>query len=79
LHAAGARYDWVIIMCDAQGAAQVPPLCPPQGRLRWDLEQPSDFSGTWAERLEATRRVREQIGERLEHWLLELGVKGKTG
>lgn len=69
LHQAGERYDWVVIMCDARTAEGVPSLCAPERRLHWDLGQPSDFKGTWEERLAATRQVRDQIEAALEQWL----------
>ncbi len=37
--------------------------------LKWPFENPADFEGTEAERLNAFRRVRDRIDKQIEAWL----------
>lgn len=59
----------LIIVCDK--AAQTCPRIWPgaRERLQWFFDDPSAVQGTHAQKLEAFRRVRDEIGRRLEEWL----------
>jgi arsenate reductase len=60
------RVDVVVTLC----AEEVCPVFPgPVRRLHWPIEDPARTGGTEAERLEAFRRARDEIGRRLEEWL----------
>jgi arsenate reductase (thioredoxin) len=62
------RWDYVITVCDA--ANEACPVFPGQAtRLHWSFEDPSQATGTEAERLAAFRQVRDQIKNRLTDWL----------
>lgn len=41
----------------------------------WPFDDPARFQGTEAEKLELTRRVRDQIEERILPWLRERGIQ----
>ena len=41
-------------------------------RLHWPFPDPSAFTGTYEERLEQTREIRDQIRERIETWCDEM-------
>lgn len=61
----GHLYKYVITVCD-EGKAQGCPLFPGQtSRIHWSFEDPSSFEGTWEEKLEKTRIVKEQIKEKV--------------
>jgi thioredoxin type arsenate reductase len=61
-------WDYVITVCDR--ANERCPLFPGQTvRLHWSFEDPSQARGTEDQRLDAFRRVRDQIHARLEAWL----------
>jgi arsenate reductase len=62
----GRRFDAVITVCDESNAAQCPIFPGQVTRMHWSLPDPSKFTGTWQERLEQTRRVREAIESRIE-------------
>ena len=61
-------WDYVITVCDIANER-----CPvfPGGaiRLHWSFEDPSQATGTEAERLEVFRRVRDMIARTLRNWL----------
>lgn len=64
----GQPWDYVITVCDS-ARARCPAFPARTARLHWSLDDPAGASGTDAERLEAFRRVREEIRARLEAWL----------
>ncbi|MCS6926474.1 MAG: arsenate reductase ArsC [Candidatus Binatia bacterium] len=67
---AGQRWDYVITVCD--NAAAACPLFPGATvQLHWSFPDPSQATGTAAERLQAFRRVRDAITARIRAWLVE--------
>lgn len=61
----GHLYKYVITVCD-EGKAQGCPLFPGHTiRIHWSFEDPSSFEGSWEEKLEKTRIVKEQIKEKV--------------
>jgi len=61
-------WDYVITVCDSANER-----CPifPGGttRIHWSFDDPSQATGTDADRLETFRRVRDEILTRLHQWL----------
>lgn len=67
---AGQIFDFVITVCD--NARDACPVFPGGAiRLHWSLEDPAAVTGAEAERLEAFRRIRDQIHERVRTFLRE--------
>ncbi len=67
----GDTFDYVITVCDQ--AAQVCPVFPgPSQQLAWSFEDPATFTGTWEEKMEKTRKVRDLIREKIVFWLNSL-------
>jgi arsenate reductase len=65
----GKQYDYVITVCDESQSGACP-VFPGKGeRLHWGFPDPSGFQGTWEERLEKTRQVRDQIRQKIEQWV----------
>lgn len=63
-------WDHVITVCD--GANARCPVFPGRTRrIHWSFEDPSQAAGTEPERLQAFRRVRDQIAVRIQAWLRE--------
>ena len=61
----GEPFDYVITVCDE--ANEACPFFPgAKNRLHWSLEDPSRAEGSEEERLGVFRRVRDEIGERIE-------------
>lgn len=57
----GQLFSHVIAVCDAANAEKCPIFPGVTQRLHWGFPDPSKFQGTWDERLEQTRHVRDQI------------------
>lgn len=57
----GQPFAFVITVCDQASAERCPIFPGITTRLHWDFPDPSQFVGTWEERLEQTRAVRERI------------------
>lgn len=66
----GQPWDYVITVCD-NANARCPAFPARTARVNWSLDDPSAATGTYAERLETFRRVRDEIRARLRAWLAD--------
>jgi arsenate reductase len=65
----GEQFDYVITVCDdANEACAFFPGA--RARLHWSFEDPSQADGSEEERLATFRRVRDEIGKRIEQELV---------
>ena len=64
----GRQFQHVITVCDETSAERCPVFPGEARRHHWSFADPSSFTGTPAERLAATRVVRDQIRERVRRW-----------
>jgi arsenate reductase len=71
----GNLYTHVITVCD-QAAMKCPVFPGLTQRLHWPFADPAVFEGTWEEKLEQTRKVREEIRNKVSQWLNELKEGG---
>ena len=63
-------FDYVITVCD--NAAKNCPVFSGQGtRLHWPFDDPAEATGTDEQVLAVFRRVRDEIGAKIEAWLAE--------
>ncbi len=69
----GKRYDYVITVCDESEAGKCPvfPGTTLTQRMHWGFDDPSSFKGSAEEKLEKTRKVRDNIRRRITEWLDE--------
>ena len=74
----GKHYTHVITVCDETSAEQCPFFPGITSRLHWSFADPSSFTGTWEEKLEKTREVREAIREKIAAWLKEMDGEPKN-
>jgi len=65
----GRRYHCVITVCDEAQKEQCPVFPNTLERLHWSFEDPSGFEGTWEEKLNKTRRVRDALRTQIREWL----------
>ena len=67
----GKAYDYVVTVCDESqaGACPIFPATAVTKRLHWGFDDPSSFQGSWEEKLKQTRKVRDQIKEKIKEWL----------
>ncbi len=59
-------FAYVITVCSESEAEACPIFAGVTTRLHWSFDDPSKFAGTREERLEKTRRVRDQIGAKID-------------
>ena len=65
----GKEFDYVITVCDETSGEKCP-LFPGKGiRFHWNFDDPSQFQGSYDEKLEKTRIVRDRIKSRIEQFL----------
>ncbi len=65
----GTLFSYVITVCD-QASGEKCPVFPGQvKRLHWSFPDPSSFEGTYQEKLEKTRAVRDEIKKTINNWL----------
>jgi len=66
----GQPFDLVMTVCDR--ANESCPVFPQQTRrLHWSFEDPAAVEGDEAVRLQAFRRIRDEIRQKLREWLAE--------
>jgi arsenate reductase len=71
LYKQGQLFDYAITVChDSENLCPIFPGI--TQRLHWAFEDPASFTGTHEEKLERTRKVRDQIKEVLQEWLESL-------
>ena len=74
----GKLFQFVVTVCSEAEAEGCPIFAGVTTRLHWPFDDPSKFTGTHAERLEGTRRVRDQIRARIDSFCEEQCVASKA-
>ena len=74
----GQMFAFVITVCSEVEAEGCPIFAGVTTRLHWPFDDPSKFTGTHNVRLEKTRRVRDQIRDRLYSFCEEHCVASKV-
>jgi arsenate reductase len=72
LYKQSERYDYVVTVCDQASGERCPLFPGITRRMHWGLDDPASFTGSHAERLKQTIRVREQIRERIQTLIKEV-------
>jgi arsenate reductase len=62
----GQMFANVITVCDEASAERCPIFPGVTERLHWGFPDPSALQGTWEEKLEATREIRDSIRQRIQ-------------
>jgi arsenate reductase (thioredoxin) len=65
----GHRYNYVVTVCDAANSERCPIFPSAIQTLHWSFEDPSSFTGTEEEKLERTRKVRDEIRGEIERFI----------
>lgn len=69
---AGKTYNYVIAVCDAAQAERCPIFPGVRKQLHWPFPDPAAFTGSWEERLQRARELRDQMRVKLEEWIKEV-------
>ena len=65
----GKQYDYVVTVCDESQSGACP-VFPGKGeRLHWGFADPSQFKGSWEDKVNQTREVGNQIEAKIRDWL----------
>jgi arsenate reductase len=73
LYRNGRLFSHVITVCDDSNGEHCPVFPGGVVRLHWSLHDPATFEGSWEEKLERTRQVRDEIQNRIDEWYEEYG------
>ena len=68
----GQLFAYVITVCDETSAEKCPIFPGVTNRLHWSFTDPTAVVGTQQERLEGTRKIRDEIRARIETWCDEM-------
>ena len=68
----GQFFPYVITVCDETSANRCPIFPGVTKRLHWSFADPAALTGSREERLEGTRKIRDQIRARIESWCDEM-------
>jgi len=72
----GQLFAYVITVCDETSAERCPIFPGVATPLHWSFPDPSALTGTYEERLQRTRKIRDDIRERVENWCDEMCARG---
>jgi len=72
LFKAGRFYNYVVTVCDESSAEKCPIFPGVNQRIHWSFTDPSKFKGSFEEKLQKTREVKEEIKDRIQDWLSQL-------
>jgi arsenate reductase len=65
----GNLFNYVVTVCDAANSERCPVFPGVSKTLHWSFEDPSSFTGPEQEKLEKTRKVRDEIRAELEKFI----------
>lgn len=68
----GEIFHYAITVCDDATSERCPIFPGVTERLHWSIPDPSEFTGTYEEKLAKTRNVRDQIKAEVERFILIL-------
>jgi arsenate reductase len=69
LFKAGRMFNYVITVCDAANSERCPIFPGALQTLHWSFSDPSSFTGILNEKLEKTRKVRDEIKMNIEDFI----------
>lgn len=72
----GKSFDYVITVCDPEAAERCPMFPGKAKKLNWEFKDPSSFTGSEEEKLAQTRKVRDEIKEKVLEFMES--VEGKV-
>ena len=74
-HKEGRSFDYVITVCDEASADCCPVFPGVHKKINWSFDDPSALQGSKEEKLYATRLIRDQIREAVQHFIKEIELQ----
>ena len=71
----GEVFEYVIAVCDAESAEKCSILPGLTTRLHWPFHDPSKVTGTYEQKLQKVREIRDEIAAKVQDWLASLPVE----
>ena len=71
----GEAFQYVIAVCDAESAEKCPIFPGVTRRLHWPFHDPSKVTGTYEQKLQKVREIRDRIASKIQDWLASLPVE----
>jgi arsenate reductase len=71
----GEAFQYVIAVCDAKSTEKCPIFLGVTKRLHWPFHDPSKVTGTYEQKLQKVREIRDEIASKVQDWLASLPVE----
>jgi len=71
----GHSFEYVITVCDREAAEKCPIFPGLTTRLHWPFHDPSRVTGTYEQKLQKVRQIRDEIARKLQDWLASLPLE----
>ena len=71
----GEAFQYVIAVCDAESAEKCPIFPGVTRRLHWPFHDPSKVTGTYEQKLQKVREIRDRIASKIQDWLASFPVE----
>jgi arsenate reductase (thioredoxin) len=71
----GEAFQYVIAVCDAESAEKCPIFPGITKRLHWPFHDPSKVTGSYEQKLQKVREIRDEIASKIQDWLASLPVE----
>jgi arsenate reductase (thioredoxin) len=71
----GLIVQYVIAVCDKEAAEKCPFFPGLTKRLHWPFHDPSKVTGTYEQKLQKVREIRDEIASKIQDWLASLPVE----
>jgi arsenate reductase len=64
----GKKFKYVITVCDKKAAERCPVFPGVAERIHWSFSDPSALQGSYEEKFDGTRKIRDQIKDKIIKW-----------
>jgi arsenate reductase len=64
----GKKFEYVITVCDKKAAERCPVFPGVAERIHWSFSDPSALQGSYEEKFDGTRKIRDQIKDKIIKW-----------
>ena len=71
----GELFQYVISVCDEESAEKCPIFPGPTTRVHWSFHDPSKVTGSYEQKMQKVREIRDGIASKIQDWLASLPVK----